>query len=134
MSRFDRVTDFQISVPDQPGEVAHLARDLKAAGINLRALWGFGIGGGQAELLCVPEDVNAFRAFLDERGHVYNERRVVSMTGDDKLGALVDTLEQIATAGINVHATDVVALGGQFVAYLWADEGQQEKLESLLRV
>jgi hypothetical protein len=132
MVQVEKTTDFQLSVPDQPGELARLAANLKRAQVNLRALWGFGIGQGNAEIICVPEDAVAFRKFADQEGLRYREREVTYLTGDDRLGVLVETFERIARANVNVHAVDVVAAGGKFASYLWVDDKERPALERAL--
>jgi hypothetical protein len=134
MVKMERLIDFDLSVPDRPGELAKLAADLKKAQVGLRALWGFGIGGGQAEIICVPEDAGKFRAFADAAGLHYRERSVVCLTGEDRLGELVDTLEKIAGARLNVHALDAIAVDGRVVSYLWVDDADRDSLAKLLGV
>ncbi len=50
------------------------------------------------------------------------------MEGEDRVGALVETLEKIAGQGINLHAVDAVSLGGRFAAYVWSDPKDEEQL------
>ena len=129
MSRTDTSTDFQISVPDKPGELLGIIKGVQDAGINLRALWAFGIGGGRAEVIVLPEDADAFREHARRAGLEVRERTVVHFTGPDELGALVGSLEQIASADINIHAFDAIAVGGKYGAYCWVDEGDVTALE-----
>jgi hypothetical protein len=132
MAKIQQYVDFQISVPDQPGELFRITKGLQDAEINLRALWGFGIGRGHAEIIVVPVDPDQFRAHADEAGLDYEERTVLHFTGKDELGALVETIERIASAGINVHSFDAIALNGKYGAYCWVAEEDRERLADLL--
>lgn len=135
MARLKRVADFEIAVPDRPGELARFLAKTRAAKVNLRAVWGFGIGQDNAEIICVPEKPENFRAFAQAEGLSVKQRFAVFMTGPDKLGALVDTLERVAAAGLNIHAFDAVAIGGKYAAYVWAgDDAGREALARLLAV
>jgi hypothetical protein len=132
MVKLERMVDFQVAVPDRPGELARFIASLKKENINLRAIWGFGIGGGHAEIICVPEKPKRFRAFAEKAGLQVRERTVVCMNGKDKLGALVGTVEKIASAGINVHAVDAIALSGRYGAYIWVEDKDRQALEKVL--
>ena len=132
MTKIQQHVDFQISVPDQPGELFRITKGLQEAEINVRAMWGFGIGGGHAEIIVVPEDPDQFRAHARRAGLDYEERTVAHFTGKDELGALVDTIERIAAAGINVHSFDAIALNGKYGAYCWVAEEDRERLAQLL--
>ena len=68
MPKIQEYIDFQISVPDQPGELFRITKGLQEAEINLRAMWGFGIGAGHAEIIVVPDDPDQFRAHAEEAG------------------------------------------------------------------
>ena len=134
MIKMERMIDFELSVPDRPGEVVKLAKDLRDEKVSLRALWGFGIGGGNAEIICVPEDATKFRAFADAHGFQYRERTVIAMHAEDRLGVLVEVLEKIAAANVNVHAIDAIAAGGQVISYLWVEAADQAAINKLLGV
>jgi hypothetical protein len=132
MPKIQQHVDFQISVPDRPGELFRITKALQDAEINLRAMWGFGIGGGHAEIIVVPEDPDQFRTHAEDLELEFEERTVFHFTGRDELGALVETIEKIAAAGINVHSFDAIALGGKFGAYCWVADEDRERLNKVL--
>jgi hypothetical protein len=132
MAKVQQQVDFQISVPDQPGELFRILKGLQDAEINLRAMWGFGIGEGHGEIIVVPEDPDQFRTHAEDLGLDFEERSVMHLTGKDELGALVETIEKVAAAGINVHSFDAIALGGKFGAYCWVAEEDRDRLNKLL--
>jgi prephenate dehydratase len=128
----EKCVDFQISVPDQPGELFRITKGLQEAHVNLRALWGFGIGGGHAEIIVVPEDPDRFRAHAMKSGLEFRERTVVHVTGKDEVGALVDTVERIAASGINIDAFDAIAMSGRYGAFCWVADADRDQLEDVL--
>ena len=132
MPKIQHSTDFQITVPDQPGELFRITKGLQEAEINLRAMWGFGMGGGHAEIIVVPEDPDHFREHARQAGLQVEERTVFHLTGKDEVGALVETIEKIAAAGINVHSFDAMALNGKYSAYCWVSDEDRERLSKLL--
>jgi hypothetical protein len=122
---------FAVSLPNRPGELAKFADDLATAGINLVGLWGEARG-GRPLLSCVPESPGAFRQYADSVGLRFEEGKTFYRTGDDKPGALVQSLQRIADAGINIDAIETVGAGPHFGCFLWADEGDWPALQKLL--
>src|SRR5262245_50352831 len=104
MARYEKMIDFLVDVPDKPGEVSKIAGLLKHANVNLLGIWAFGVGSGNGKIICVPENAEQFRSFA--RGHdlEFSEGITIYMTAEDRVGALVETLELIAAAGANMHA------------------------------
>ncbi len=126
------MADFSINLPDEPGELSRLTTMLREAGINLVALWGYGSGTGEARFYCVPERAEQFRSFANTAGFQVREGKTLYLSGTDEGGALVETLEKIAAAGINLQAIEAVAIRGEFGCFLWADEQNWEALANLL--
>ncbi|MEK6607228.1 MAG: hypothetical protein AABZ30_06155 [Myxococcota bacterium] len=52
--------------------------------------------------------------------------------GEDRIGALCDTLETLARAGVNVHAVGGVATDGRFGSLLSTDEADVPRVAELL--
>jgi ACT domain-containing protein len=55
------------------------------------------------------------------------------LAGEDRVGALSDTLDRVAQEGINLQAVDAIALKGQYAAYVWAEEKDIERLARVLK-
>ncbi len=123
--------DFSIELPDRPGELARLASRFRAADVNLLGLWGYG-GAGCARLYCVPERADQFRNFVDSIELNVTEGSTFFMTGVDHGGALVERLDQIAQAGINLQAIEAVRLGEQFGCFIWARPEDWKTLAAVL--
>ena len=132
MARWARMSDFSINLADKPGELARLAARLRAADVNLVGLWGYGAEGGVARFFCVPESAEQFRNFVDSAGLDAHEGTTFFLAGSEQAGALVRTLEEIAGAGVNLHAIQSVSFGGEFGCFVWADPKDWEVLAKLM--
>ena len=116
-----------IRVDNKPGTLAQMARGLKWKNISLRGLWGFAAGAGETQLFCVPNDLEELKEFLRSENYSFQEGRAIYAYGPDETGALVDMLEQLARAGVNIHAIETVAAGNQFASYLWFEKQEDEE-------
>jgi hypothetical protein len=128
-----RTQYFSVAVEDKPGELARFARKMKAANVNLYGVWGFGIGQGKAQIFAVPQDEGKFKQAAEAGGLSIKEGTCFRLEGQDKVGALLDTLDRVAAEGVNLHAVDALALEGRFAAYIWAQEKDVEKLGKVLK-
>jgi hypothetical protein len=123
---------YSIDVEDRPGELFRFAIKMKEAGVNLAALWAFGVGHGRAKIYAVPTDAAALLRALKPAGYTGQEHTAFELTGEDKVGVLCETLDRIEGSAINLHAVDAVGVGGRCVAYLWAGEKDVEAVGKLL--
>jgi hypothetical protein len=115
------MADFAIMLPDRPGELAKMSASLKDAGIGLVGLWGYGGVNGKARFYCVPENAERFRDFVMKEGLEFAEGLTIYLSGPDRGGALVETLDRIASAGVNLHAIQAVAVQGDYGCFIWAE-------------
>jgi hypothetical protein len=111
---------FAIQAPDRPGEGARLLAALKSRGVNLLALVGFP-SGRKAQIDLVPEDAAALRAAAKQMKLALGTKKsCFVIQGDDRVGALADTLQTLADAKINVTAIQAVTAGmGRYGAIFW---------------
>lgn len=128
-----RTKYFSIAVEDKTGELARFAKQMKASNVNLSGVWGFGVGQGKAQIFAVPQDEEKFKQAAKTAGLSIKEGTCFRLEGEDKVGALLDTLERVASEGVNLHAVDALALGGRFAAYVWAQDKDVEKLSRVLK-
>jgi hypothetical protein len=115
-----RVEYFYVVVPDKPGECAKVLSALAAAGINLLAFSGFpSARKGQLDL--VPEDSAAFKLAAKTLKLKLSPRKSgFLLQGEDRVGAMNETLDKLAGAKINVTAMDAVSSGdGHYGAIFW---------------
>jgi hypothetical protein len=115
-----KVDYYYVVVPDKPGECARVLSTLAAEGINLLAFSGFpSARKGQLDL--VPEDSNAFKLAAKKLKLKLSARKSGFLVqGDDRVGALNETLDKLAGAKINITAMDAISSGGgRYGAIFW---------------
>ena len=100
---------FTITVQNQPGAVAAIAKALGIAKVNILALLGTAQGAtGTVHL--VAEDAKRAKKALDGAKLAYEETGAEQFELANKPGALAQHLEKLATKGVNlssIHATAV---------------------------
>ena len=111
---------FALQAADRPGEGARLLAALKGHGVNLLALSGFP-SARKAQIDLVPEDAAALRAAAKQMKLALGAKKTCFVIqGDDRVGALADTLQTLADAKINVTAIQAVTAGmGRYGAIFW---------------
>jgi predicted amino acid-binding ACT domain protein len=111
---------YYVIAPDRPGAAARMLEHLKMAGVNLLAFTGFPRG-KQAQLDFVPADGAAFRAAAKQaKWKLTGPKKGFLIQGDDRIGVVADLLGRLATAKINVTATDALCAGsGRYAILLW---------------
>ena len=127
-----KVDYFYTMVPDKPGEAARMLAVLQEAGVNLLVFSGFPEG-RRGQLDFVPADAGAFRQAAKKAGwKLTGPKRAFLLQGEDRVGAVAETLGRLAAAKINVTAIDAVcAGGGRYGAILWVlqrDVGRAAKV------
>lgn len=131
-SNWERCTNFSIELPDRPGSLAALAARFRQADVHLLGLWGAGESEGPATFHCVPESPDQFRNFLASTDLEAREGSAFYVSGASHGDALVETLDRIAGAGINLQAIQGLSQNGEFGCFIWADEDDWPALERLL--
>jgi hypothetical protein len=132
MAKSKRVTYFMTMLEDKPGTGLAFARSLKAKKIGLSALWAFGTQTGQAEVYCIPKDIEKFRTFVKSTGTTTWEGTGFLLKGEDKTGALIETLDVLSKAGVNVTGIHGIAAGGNCGCFVRVADPDIEKAAILL--
>lgn len=129
---FRQVEYFYVQVPHKAGEGARVLRALKEAGVNLLAFSGFP-SGRRAQLDFIPADAAAFKQAAKAAGlKLTGPKRALLIAGDDRVGAIADTVGRLGDAKINVVAVDAVSADGRFGAILWVEPRNVKKAAQLL--
>jgi hypothetical protein len=128
-----RRTFFVIATEDRPGQLARFSKQMSEHEILLEAVWSFGTGRGNAEIIAIPREPVAFRKTAREAAWIVREGSCFHLSGEDRAGALADTLDRIAQEGINLYAVDAMGLEGRYSAYVWCSEADFEKLRLVLK-
>ena len=118
-----RIVDYYyVTSDDRPGEGAGVLSALKSARVNLLAVHAFPEGEGiQVDL--VPSNPEALvKAARKAKFKLSRKKKAFLVTGDDKVGALVPILNQLAEANVNVTALTALTGGSKrFGAILWVN-------------
>ena len=128
-----RVQYFYTEVSDKPGEGARLLNMLKEEEVNLLAFTGFPKG-RRAQIDFIPADQAAFRAAAKKaKLKLVGPKTGFLIQGDDRVGAIAETVTKLAQAKINVTAVDAVAAGsGRYGAILWVKPRDVKKAAQVL--
>jgi hypothetical protein len=124
---------YYVTVPDAPGEGQRILSALQEGGVNLLAYLGFPVGGGRSQLDLVPEDPEALKGVAEQLGTPLSDaKRAFLVQGDDRLGAVADTVGKLA-AGINVTAAAATAAGsGRYGMILWVAAADHARAADVL--
>ncbi|NCO95313.1 MAG: hypothetical protein COZ06_05500 [Armatimonadetes bacterium CG_4_10_14_3_um_filter_66_18] len=124
-----KAVQFSVCVEDKPGKLAEVTKALCEAGINLTALAGWTEGEGKAVIACIPEDPDKVRALGVPD---VQEKEVIVVEGDDKLGVGYAISQKLAAADINLKVVLMQAAGGKYQAVLSTCGGCLDKAVSAL--
>lgn len=117
-----KTKQFTITVDNQPGAVAHIARALGDSKVNILALLGTAQGtGGTVQL--VAEDARKAKKALDAAHVSYQETPAEQLELPNKAGALAQCLASLEKKGVNlgsIHAT--AAKGGKKAVVVYTVE------------
>jgi hypothetical protein len=124
---------FSIETPHTAGQGLRILAALQKAGVNLLAYSGYPEG-RKAKLVFVPDKPARFKAVAKKLKLKVSVRKIAFLLqGDDKIGALTDTLNKLAKAKINLTAlTAAVAGSGRFGAIFWVKPKHVAKAAKLL--
>jgi len=134
MAKPERMTFFKATIADTPGSFLAMAKELKAKNIGLLGCSGFDSRPGQAEVFVIPKKPEKLRNLWKASGMAFEEGTGFLVKGTDETGALITTLETLARVGINIRASNAVAVGGKYGALLWVAQQDVEKTAAALGV
>ena len=117
-----KTKQFTITVDNQPGAVARIAKALGDSKVNILALLGTAQGtGGTVQL--VAEDAKKAKKALDAAHVSYQETPAEQLELPNKAGALAQCLASLEKKGVNlnsIHAT--AAKGGKKAVVVYTAE------------
>ena len=122
------------TVPDTPGEGQRILTALRDSGVDLLAFLAFPTGDGQSQIDLVPADPAALTAASAQLGVTLSDaKRAFLVQGDDRVGAVADTIVKLADAGLNITAAAATAASsGSFGMILWVAPADYEKAAASL--
>ncbi len=129
-----RVSYYYAMVQDKPGEGLKLLGAIKQAGVDLFAYSGFPSKDGKAQLVLVPKDGKALEAAAKKASiPLTGPKTAFLIQGDDRVGAVADTMEKLGKEKVNITALDAVcAGGGRYAAVLWVKGPDVDKTAKAL--
>jgi hypothetical protein len=92
---------FVVQVPNKPGQMADLAEQMAAAGVDLRAIGGGGLGDVGHFILTTADDDTA-RRVLEAGAWTFIEGESLLAEVDDRPGGMARVARELADAGVNV--------------------------------
>ncbi|MEW6325106.1 MAG: hypothetical protein AB1515_06930 [Nitrospirota bacterium] len=127
------VTCFTIAAENKPGTLAAFVSKMKQQNVDLAGLWGWGEG-AKAGIIAIPKNGEQFQRAAKTAGYAATEGRCYRLTGEDRVGALTDTLDRVGKEQINLQAVDAVSHDGRYTAYIWPQPADAERMKKLLKV
>jgi hypothetical protein len=128
-----RVEYYYVTVPDRPGEGRRVLSALKQSNVNLLAYLGFPSGDGKSQLDLVPENADALKQAAGKAGlKLSGAKKAFLIQGDDRPGAVSDTLQKAADANVNVTAAAATCAGGKYGLVLWVSPKDYERTAKAL--
>jgi hypothetical protein len=117
-----KTKQFTIAIDNQPGAVAHIAKTLGEAKVNILSLLGTAQGAAGTVQL-IAEDARRAKKALDGARISYQETPAEIYDLANKPGALAQCLDKLAAKGVNlnsIHAT--AAKGGKKAVIVYTAE------------
>jgi hypothetical protein len=127
MAQVQRVKYLKTNLKDQPGTLLAMMQDLRSKKISLKSLWGFSKQGGESEVVVIGKDIDKIKTLWTSSGMPVEEGTVFFWKGTDKAGALLQQLQALADAQVNMKALHAIAVSGKFGSLLWVDPADVEK-------
>jgi hypothetical protein len=103
------MTDFEIHLPHQPGELARVADVLGRFGVNIKSVAAIAIG-DEAVLRIVPDALEAARSALQSANISFQEHELATVLLENRAGQLAEVAEKLAEIRVNLHALYVTGL------------------------
>ena len=92
---------FVVQVPNRPGQMAELAEQMAAAGVDLRAIGGGSIGDSGHVIMTTADD-DTTRDVLVQGGYTFVEGEAILAEVDDRPGGMARTARALADADVNI--------------------------------
>jgi len=109
-------TEFSVTLPHRPGELARILEAMAKAGVNVLGFCGWGED-GSARVLLVPDDERKARKGLADAKYAATEAQVVCVTGAAGKGSGAKLTVRLAKASANIdHAYATTTGSGESTA------------------
>lgn len=131
-----RVDYYYVTVKDEPGVAYEFLSQLADLGISLLAFTAIPIGPNSSQLTLFPESSINFQQKAKLAGLQYlGPHPAFLVSGDDKLGALVEVHDALYRARVNIYASNGVTAGkGNFGYLIFVRPEDYEHAAKALRI
>lgn len=119
------VTQLSIDIPNRPGSLAHISDMLRAADVNIEAIFCTETRKASA-IHIVVDDPETAKIILRKIGSV-GEEQVLAIQAKNKPGSIAHIARMCAGAGINIRHIYATSLGKEAMVYLAVDDIEKAK-------
>jgi hypothetical protein len=132
--RVRKVSYCYVLVPDRAGQGVKVLGTLRDHGVNMLAWSGFPAKAGKSQLDIVCDDVARLRKIARTEGwRLSATKRGFLVQGADRVGAVHDQIEKLASAKVSVTAADAICAGdGRYGMILWVKPRDYNKAAKAL--
>lgn len=121
----DTAIQLNITIPNQPGSLARMSDMLRAADVNIEALFSEEKG-GESVVHVIVDDVETAKIVLKQADHV-TTTEVLAIKVKNKPGAIAQIARMCAGANINIRHIYATSLGKEAMVYLSVDDLEKAK-------
>jgi hypothetical protein len=123
-----KIDTLTFKLEPKPGALAKLYASFREANVNVLATWAYQMGPNDAQGHVYASDTAKAKDVLTKIGKAPKVEQAVYVEDVDEIGRYATLLKKIADAGINLEATNALAIGGKYAAVLFADQKDIPKL------
>lgn len=116
----------------KPGALAKVFASFNDAKVNVIASWAYQMGPQEAQGHVYATDGAKAKEVLTKLGAQPKVESACYVEDTDEVGRYAALLKKIGDAGINLDATDAIAIGGKFAAIIFANQKDIPKLCQVL--
>jgi len=135
-AKIQRIKYFHAMIEDRPGETFSILSKLRSQEVNLLAFNAVPTSATHCQLTLYPENADSLVRMAEKSGFpLYGPHNAFLITGDDRLGALVEIHRMLCDSDINVVTSSGISDGkGGFGYILHVRENDFERVADLLGV
>jgi len=131
-----KVDHYSAAITNKAGEGARILSALKDGGVDLIALWAYPAKPGKAQLEMIPENGAALVKAARKAGLAVGKKQAAFfVNGEDRPGAVAESLAKLAAAKINVGAVQAVCGSeGRFGSIIFLSQKDVAKAAKALKI
>jgi hypothetical protein len=103
--------EFRISLPNEPGQLAHVGDALSRRGVNILTVAA--IGAANPDVALVVDQEDKAREALDELGLSFEEAELLTLNVPNRPGELSAFAKKLGDANINIESIYLLEASGE---------------------